>query len=128
MLALPAATIEEKFANGYLYLSSFRMTQPELFSAVLRVTGTHHAGWKVEDKAVQDLIDEGHRMIDAGQSMGHFKIIFGVTYKDGFGGDYSQKLHNKMLGLEEEDLDEAVKSGIDAAKPGPWEAGATMPK
>ena len=138
------------------------MTQPELFSTVLRVSGTIEADWNIERRTTQDLIEEGHKMVKGGDSSGHvrkpmgrvsprpsclsspplsslkmltdhsthlfqFKIIFGVTYQQDMGGDYSKLLHNEMLGLGKEDLDEVVRLAIDSAEP-EWVAGATLPK
>ena len=125
-LALPATAIEKDFANNYLYLSSFVIRQPEIFAAVLRVTGTTEADWQVERKKTQDLVDEGHKMVNAGDMAGHFKILYGVSYQPGMGGDYSDLLHNEMLGLGEENLDEVVKAAADAARPGGWEAASTL--
>jgi hypothetical protein len=66
-------------------------------------------------------------MVKCGDSAGHFKIIFGVTYQQDMGGDYSKLLHNEMLGLGKEDLDVVVRLAIDNAVP-EWAAGATLPK
>lgn len=126
-LTLPEAMIDAKFANKCLYVSSFRMTQPELYSAVLRVMGTTEADWNIERKTTPQLIEEGHKMVKGGDSAGHFKIVFGVTYQQNMGGDYSRLLHNEMLGLGNEDLDEVLRHAIDNAK-SEWAAGATMPK
>ena len=117
-LGLPAATVDKEFANNYLYLSSFVLAQPEIFSAVLRATGTEENGWQVEKKTTQDLIDEGRKMVNAGDMAGHFKILYGASYQNGMGGNYSSELHNEMLGLMEEDLYEVVKAAVEAAWPG----------
>ena len=67
--------VDEKFVNGYLYISTFVVTQPEIFEAVLRVTGTKEEEWEVERKKVQDLIDEGWEMVNGEDPAGHFKIL-----------------------------------------------------
>ena len=103
------------------------MTQPELFSTVLRVTSTNEADWRIERKTTHELVEEGHKMVKSGDSAGHFKIILGVTYQQDMGGDYSKLLYNEMLGLGKEDLDDVVRHAVDNAEP-EWAAGATMPK
>lgn len=125
-LALPDKTIDEKFANGCLYVSSFRMTHPELFQAVLRASGTAEADWAVDKKTTHDLINDGQKMVDRGDAAGNFKILFGGLFQSGNGGDYSQKLHNDVLELKQEDLDEVVRTSIAAAKSGPWAAGSKL--
>lgn len=102
------------------------MSQPELFQKVLQVTGTSEADWSVERKTTRRLIEDGEKMVEDGDSAGNFKVLFGGFYQHGKGGNYSEKLHNDMLGLKEEDLDEVVEAAIAAAKPGAWEAGSTL--
>lgn len=63
-------------------------------------------------------------MVKSGDLAGHFKIIFGVTYQQDMGGDYSELLHNEMLGLDKENLDEVVRHTLDNAQLD-WAAGAT---
>jgi hypothetical protein len=125
-LALPRERIDAEFANNCLYVSSFRLTQPELFSEVLRITGTTEEDWTVDRKKVQDLIDQGYDMVKSGQSLGYFKLVFGATYQRNNGGDHTGRLHNEMLGLQEEDLDEVLRMSIAAAKPGEWKGGDTL--
>ena len=57
LLTLPKSTIDKTFANGHLYVYSFVLTQPQVFEAVLRVTGTKEEDWQIEKKKVQQLID-----------------------------------------------------------------------
>ncbi|KAK5174549.1 uncharacterized protein LTR77_001630 [Saxophila tyrrhenica] len=126
LLCLSETEIQKEFANNFLYLSSFTLTHPEIFLAILRVTGTTEADWQVEKSTTKDLVDEGWRMVNGGEPAGHFKIVFGAAYTHGLGGDYSELLHNERLGLGEEDLETVVKAAVDAAKPGGFTAGTTL--
>ena len=101
MLSLPASTVDENFGNGFLYVSSFLLTQPEIFLAVLRATGTGEGEWQIERKSV------GEYAVPEGD----LNLVLVETYREA-GGDYTGKLCNEMLGLEQEDLDEVVKSAI----------------
>ena len=125
-LALPEKTVDEKFSNGCLYVSSFRLTQPELFQAIMRVSGTKESDWSIEKKTTYDLIEDGQKMVEGGDAAGNFKVLFGGLFQRGNGGDYSEKLHNDVLGLKEEDLEEVMKESIANAKIGRWEAGSTL--
>lgn len=120
LLALPATQLDKEFGNDYFFVSSFHITHPELFAAVLRATGTSEADWEIQKRPVQALIDQGHEMLKAGDFVGNFKIIYGNAYKADVGGDYSD--HNHVFGLdkEQEDLDEVVKAAVEAARPGGW--------
>ena len=48
LLALPASVIEKDFGSNYSYFSYFVITQPEMFSAVLRFTRSSEADWQIE--------------------------------------------------------------------------------
>lgn len=125
-MCLPQSTIESTFANNFLYVSSFVLTQPEIFTAVLRVTGTSEEDWQIERKNVKDCIDEGWEMVHGGNLGGHFKIVYGLNYSEGMGGEFSGLAHNKLLGLEAQDLDAVVKLAVEAAQPGGWAAASTL--
>lgn len=122
-LALPNHVIDQQFANGSLYLSSFQLTQPQLFEAVLRVTDTKETEWEVEKKTAQDRLEVGRQKLDAGDMSGSFDMVIGMTFLE---GDYPSQVHNKMLGLAQEDLDEVVRAAVEAAAPGGWSAGSTL--
>lgn len=125
-LCLPKSKIDESFANNYLYVSSFVLTQPEIFNSVLRVTGSTEKDWQIERKAVKNCIDEGWELVNGGNPAGHFKILYGLSYSDGMGGEISDLSHNQMLGLEQEDLDAVVKRAVEASRPGGFSAASTL--
>ncbi|KAK3635722.1 hypothetical protein LTR56_014598 [Elasticomyces elasticus] len=109
-LALPRSTIDKQFANGFLYLSSFKLTQPELFQAVLAATGTKESDWQIERTSFETLIEEGNKKVSEGNVIvGSIDVVHGITYK---AGDYSEEVHNDMLGLEQEDLGEVVRNAL----------------
>ena len=65
-------------------------------------------------------------MVKAGQSLGYFKLVFAATYERDNGGDHTGLLHNEMLGLQEENLDEVLRVSVAAAQPGVWTGGDTL--
>lgn len=123
LLSLPKSAIDKEFANNHLYLSSFTLTQPDIFNAILRVTGMSEDEWQVEKRTTQSLIDEGRQMVEAGHPAGHFKLIIGSVYRS---GDYSDHVHNGRLHLEEEDLDTVVKAAVEDVRPGGFAVGNTL--
>ena len=126
LLALPKSEIEKEFANNYLYISSFVLTQPDIFLAVLAATGTTESNWQVEKSTTGDLIKKGWDMIKAGDMRGNAHLIYGVAYQPGMGCDFSDLVHNDRLGLASEDLDQVVKGGVEAARPGGWTAASEL--
>ncbi|KAK5686085.1 hypothetical protein LTS10_002199 [Elasticomyces elasticus] len=109
-LALPRSTIDKQFANGFLYLSSFKLTQPELFRAVLAATRTKESDWQIERTSFETLIEDGHKKVSEGDVIaGSIDVVHGITFK---AGDYSGEVHNDMLGLKQEDLGEVVRNAL----------------
>lgn len=112
MLTLPAATIEQEFANGWLYLTSFKPTHEEMFKAILEATNTTESDWKIERKPASNLIEEGKAKLKAGNRFGVWDILHGAVFAPGYGGEYLREPHNKMLGLPKEDLLETVRAAV----------------
>lgn len=115
----------ENWANGTFYISSFLVSQRDMFESVKRVTGTTDAEWKITyesseeryKKAVQDLHD--------GELNGFVRVLYTRVFYPNGGGDYetSKGLQNEMLGLPTEDLDEATREAIRLALSGELSAG-----
>ncbi|KAK3698583.1 hypothetical protein LTR37_016910 [Vermiconidia calcicola] len=126
VLSLPIENKEDEsaslqhYANNFVYISSFLVTQRQLFDSVLRATGTKEADWSVEESKIWG--DEG-RVADAQQKMaqGNFMAMGGLMY--GFymsgdkGGNYEEKAKKdrEVLGLKEENLDAVVKEFVNSA-------------
>ncbi|KAK5128000.1 hypothetical protein LTR85_005117 [Meristemomyces frigidus] len=122
-LALPTDLIEKQFANECLYLSSFQLTQPQLFEAVLKATGSTESDWQVGRKTAEDKLAEGRKKLEAGDMSGNFDMLVGMSFVE---GDYSAQVANELLGLGQEDLDEVVREAVKAAAPGGWSAGSLL--
>lgn len=115
----------DNWANGTVYISSFLVSQKDMFESVKRVTGTTEAEWKITyegseeryKKAVQDLHD--------GDRNGFVRLLYTRVFYPNGGGDYetSKGLQNEILGLPEEDLDEATREAIRLALNGELSAG-----
>jgi len=115
LLSLPEQTLSTTYANSYVFISSFQLTQPQLFDAVLRATGTTEAEWTIEKKTVQDRLDRGQEKIKSGDFTGMYDLVYGYAFKGGMGGDFQSKVHNRALGLEQEDLDEVVRAIVSSS-------------
>ena len=115
MLALPVQTIEHNFANGYVYLSSFHLTQPQLFGAVLKATGTAESDWDLKRSTTGALFQDSQEKFQAGEFHAIAGMITGTTFQV---GDYSAKVaeHDKLLQLPAEDLDDVIKRAAEVVK------------
>lgn len=106
----PSGPSLSDFANGFCYVSSFLTSQKEVLEAVQRVTATSVSDWKIEDVDAEAYIAEGKAMVE-GDFRGTIKILGGMVFKGGMGGDYEsvRGVSNEILGLPKVTLDEAVE-------------------
>lgn len=109
-----------KFRNGWVYFSSFHVTQREIWGAFVRATGTKETEWAVSARPSEEVIKECNEQIASGAGMAPAqKLLFALTLGKGIGGDYQEKvIDNERLGLQPESLDEVIKEGLDAGLAG----------
>ncbi|KAK2811494.1 hypothetical protein FQN50_002117 [Emmonsiellopsis sp. PD_5] len=110
----------ERFRGRGVYVSSFRVSQREMFESVMRVTGTGEGDWKVTKVGVEGRWEGAKKeVLEGGDLMKFVRMIYSRIFFEGGDGDYegSRGLDNEVLGLPVEDLDEAtkvaVKMGLD---------------
>ncbi|KAK2744776.1 hypothetical protein FQN55_006532 [Onygenales sp. PD_40] len=110
----------EGFRNRGVYVSSFRVSQRDMFESVMRVTGTGEGDWTVTKVGVEGRWEGARKaVLEGGDLMKFIRLIYSRIFFAGGGGDYegSRGLDNEALGLPVEDLDEAtkvaVKMGLD---------------
>ncbi|KAJ7600360.1 putative isoflavone reductase family protein [Mycena floridula] len=111
------STTLSQFRNKPLYVSSFLLSQKDMFESVLRVTGTKESDWKIEYEATEARFASGLAVLKGGDRRGFAKALYArVFYPDG-SGNYEDRhgLHNDILGLPKEDLDEFTKVAIKRA-------------
>ncbi|KIW83944.1 hypothetical protein Z517_03190 [Fonsecaea pedrosoi CBS 271.37] len=112
-----------RFRNDVLYVSSFRVSQRDMLASVLRVTGDREADWTVLHEDVEARYKAGTEEMKTGDRAGFQKMLYSRVFFPNGDGDFESKygLHNDLLGLPKEDLDEATKRAVDlAAKGGPF--------
>jgi hypothetical protein len=111
------------FKNEHPYVSSFLVSQRDMFESVLRVTGDKESDWTVKYEDVKERYQSGMKLMQEGDRQNGFgRLLYARVFYPG-DGDYESKvgLHNKVLGLPEEDFDEATKRAVDlAAEGGPF--------
>lgn len=116
----PRASLSH-YANNFAYVSSFLVSQASLFGALQRATGTKESDWMVKHSTIEDWM-QGCR---EGMKKGDMRAGAGLTYAhymgDGKGGNYEEKAKEdrEVLGLQEENLDEAVARAVQAGEAAP---------
>lgn len=111
LLELPPAT-HQQYANRFVYVSSFHVSQMDVFHSLLKATGTQEKDWKVYKVPVDAAIAEGSKEFQAGNYHGLRDLMYGRCFKEGAGGNFKAKSDNGILRLAEEDLDEIVRSVV----------------
>ncbi|KAL3485281.1 hypothetical protein BJX62DRAFT_247731 [Aspergillus germanicus] len=109
-----------RFANGCVYVSSFRLTQREMFEKVKRVTGTKDEDWTITRTSVKDRYREGQEGLKAHNWKVFTKMLYSRMFFPNGDGDYESRrgLDNSVLELPVEDLDEATREGIRMGEAG----------
>lgn len=104
-----------QFRNESIYISSFLVSQRDMFESVKRVTGTTDADWTITHESAEQRWKEGHGAVKQGNFGPFTKMLYSRMFFPGTGdGDYQSRreLHNDLLGLPVEDLDEATAVAV----------------
>jgi len=108
----------DQFKNGWIYVSSFTVSQKDMFESVLRVTKTKPEEWKITKEPVKERYTKGVQQMMQGERVGFAKGLYSrVFYPDDCGNvEKTRGLQNEMLGLPKEDIDEYTKIAIDRSE------------
>lgn len=107
-----------QFKNKPVYVSSFFVSQRDMFESVLRVTGDDEKDWKITHEDVVERFKRGQELLKQGQMLGFGILLYArLFFKDG-AGDTNKLLANDLLGLPKEDLDAATKVAVEMARAG----------
>jgi len=124
VLSLPELPADEndksptlsQFANSIVYISSFVISQKDMFESVKRVTGTTDADWKVSYEPSAKRYQDGMEAMKKGDMRGFGKMLYARIFFPNGDGNFSSKLHNNLLDLPKEDLDERTKVAVKMAE------------
>ena len=106
------------YKNQFVYVSSFKISQRDMLDSVMRVTGTKLDDWTIKHEPSPSRYKAGVEAMYKGDFAGFAQMMYSrVFYQDGSGDfETSKGLQNEVLGLPEEDLDEATKVGVQMAE------------
>ncbi|KAJ4292736.1 hypothetical protein N0V90_009399 [Kalmusia sp. IMI 367209] len=102
------STTLSQFRNKPVYISSFRLTQRDMFESVKRITGTQDADWTITYESSEQRWKDSSAEVKQGNFNAFTKMLYSRTWFPNGGGDHetSRGLSNGVLGLPVEDLDE----------------------
>ncbi|KAL2170138.1 hypothetical protein VTG60DRAFT_5160 [Thermothelomyces hinnuleus] len=100
--------------GGLVYISSFRLSQRDMFESVKRVTGTTDADWTITKESAEQRWKEGAAEVRRGNFAAFTKMLYSRMFFPNGDGDYQSRrpLHNGVLGLPVEDLDAATRIAV----------------
>ncbi|KAJ5899434.1 hypothetical protein N7495_004178 [Penicillium taxi] len=102
--------------NKPIYLKSFVINQTEIFESVKHVTGTSDADWTITHEDSKKRYADGLALVKTGNMAGFSKLLYARGFFPDDPSDCSAKAQNNLLGLPEENLDEATRVGVDMVK------------
>ncbi|KAL2192575.1 hypothetical protein P885DRAFT_47330 [Corynascus similis CBS 632.67] len=100
--------------GGLVYISSFRLSQKDMFESVKRVTGTTDADWTITKESSEQRWKDGTAEVQRGNFKAYTKMLYSRMFFPNGDGDYQSRraLHNDVLGLPVEDLDAATRVAV----------------
>ena len=107
-----------QFRTRGIYISSFRLTQRDMFESVKRVTKTADADWTITHESAEQRWKDAHAEVLQGNFAAFTKNMYSRMFFHNGDGDYESRrgLDNETLGLPAEELDEytaiAVRMGL----------------
>jgi len=104
-----------RFGNRCVYISSFLISQKDMFESVKRVTGTTDADWNISYELSAQRYKDGIEAMHKGDMRGFGKMLYTRVMFPNGDGDFSAKLDNDLLGLPHEDLDERTRIAVRMA-------------
>ncbi|KAI1821209.1 putative oxidoreductase CipA [Xylaria intraflava] len=119
----PSGPALSDYKNKRVYVSSWLMSQKDMFKQVLRVSGTKESDWTVKYEPAVPRYEEAKKRLLAGDPSVFPRLLYTRTFYNNGDGDFQSRhgLDNEVLGLPEEtqeSLDAETKSAIELAKAG----------
>uniref|UniRef100_A0A093V819 Isoflavone reductase like IRL n=1 Tax=Talaromyces marneffei PM1 TaxID=1077442 RepID=A0A093V819_TALMA len=99
------STTLSQFRNDFVCLSSFKVSQQQIFGSLLKVTGTSRDDWKITSEPVKERYAMGQAMLQTGDPRGFGVLLYSRAFYPDEAGQHPRN-DNADLGLPEEDLDE----------------------
>ncbi|QIW98074.1 hypothetical protein AMS68_003592 [Peltaster fructicola] len=112
----------ELYKNKNVFVNSFAVSQRDMLSSILRVTGDEESEWTIKKVSAHQRVAAAQKAAQQGDRFAYVHIMYTrIFYKDG-NGDFEKlgKLQNAALNLPDEDIDEATAVAIERSKQPLW--------
>ena len=110
----------DTYRNRRVFVSSFTVTQRDMFESLKRVTGTTDSDWKISSVSSKERYTKGRERMMKGDRNGFGEALYARYFYPGE-HEKSHPLDNKALRLStDEDLDEATKDALKLGESGYW--------
>ncbi|KAK6001684.1 hypothetical protein QM012_002174 [Aureobasidium pullulans] len=120
VLALPFETSSgpsiSKYENSQVLVSSFHVSQRDMFESVLRVTGDQQSDWTITSEAAEDRFARGMELLQKGDLAGFTLAMYSRAVFADDAMYHESKVANAVLGLPKEDFDEATRAAVSMAR------------
>ncbi|CAG8947183.1 unnamed protein product [Penicillium salamii] len=109
--AMPDSFIQQ-YRNDWIFISSFLVSQREVWESAQRVTGTAEADFEVARIDAKEAAMVAEKGMKQGDQTAVFGLLFALTFQDGYGSDFQDRVLNySAMGLTAPSLDDIV-SGL----------------
>ncbi|KAI1035489.1 hypothetical protein LB504_005818 [Fusarium proliferatum] len=112
------STTLEVFHKKPLYVSSFLINQREILDSIERVTHTTDLDWDITYESTSERVATGRDQFSKGNHRGMAKAYYARLHYPGREAIYEHKLHNDVLGVPKENVDDATMTALDMSQRG----------
>ncbi|KAI0407848.1 putative oxidoreductase CipA [Xylaria palmicola] len=111
------------YKNKHVFVSSWLLSQKDIFEQVLRVSGTKESDWTVKYEPTVQRFEEAKKRVLSGDHSAWQRMLYTRTFYDNGDGDFESRhgLDNDKLGLPketQESLDAEIKQALELAHSG----------
>ncbi|CAH0050641.1 unnamed protein product [Clonostachys solani] len=112
-----APTISQ-WRNQPVYISSFLASQRDMLDSVHRALGTKDADWEIKYEPSESRYKKGLELLKSGSHLGFGICMYTRTFYPNGDGNFQDKLSNEVLGLHEENIDDATVNAVKLVESG----------
>ncbi|KAI0416487.1 putative oxidoreductase CipA [Xylaria grammica] len=111
------------YKNKHVYVSSWLLSQKDVFKQVLRVSGTKESDWTIQYEPAVERYEEAKKRLFSGDHEAFARLLYTRTFYNNGDGDFESRhgLDNDKLGLAketQESLDAQTKHAFDLSASG----------
>lgn len=105
-----------QFRSKAVYIQSFELNQRDMFESLKRVTKTNDDDWTFKTEEAYIRQTQGVAEVKAGNMRSFTKALYSRVLSPSDPGNFSFKVHNQLLGLPKEDIDDGTAIAVEMAK------------